>query len=394
MGAKQRVLIFQIGSLGDTAIAMPCYREIARRHPNSERLLLTNFPIGKKMVQAEALLAPCALIDGSVEYPMPLRGIRETADLLRKLRSLRIDELYYLMPEKRLLNMIRHYVFFKICGVGKVHGVPWRRDARFPKEIVSGALWESEASRLLRSLQPDRKPGAPPPGDRRLDLSEEERDCARRLLSEVPGMTRFIAVSVGGKVPINNWGNENWARVLEQISTSQPGLGAVFVGSADERERNERLAQAWRGPRLNSCGRLAPRQTAALIEKARLFLGHDTGTLHLAAAVNTPVLGIFSARNVPGKWYSDRPHDQFFYNKQSCFGCELEKVEDCPTGVACMKRHKVEEVVAATLEMLSNVACLDSTIEKPQQSPCVPAISQSRAVTGSLFTPGRSGIPA
>jgi len=390
----QRVMIFQIGSLGDTAIAMPCYREIARRHPNAERLLLTNFPIGKKMVQAEALLAPCALIDGSVEYPMPLRGIRETVNLLRKLRSLRIDEMYYLMPEKRLLNMIRHYEFFKMCGVGKVHGVPWRHDARIPREIVPGALWESEASRLLRNLEPGREPGAPPARDRLLGLSEEERDCARRLLCEVPEMTRFIAVSVGGKVPINNWGNANWARVLAQVSSLEPGLGAVFVGSADERERNERLAQAWKGPRLNSCGRLTPRQTAALIERATLFLGHDTGTLHLAAAVNTPVLGIFSARNVPGKWYSDRPHDRFFYNKLPCFRCELEKVEDCPNDVACMKSHKVEEVVAATMEMLSNFTYLDSAIEMPQGSPEANTTYRRYTSSGSLFTPEHSDIPA
>src|ERR1035438_780293 len=154
MSIRQRVLIFQIGSLGDTAIAMPCYREIARRHPNAERLLLTDFPVGKKMVQAEALLAPCGLIHGSIEYSMPLRGAKNIASLFRKLRSLQINELYYLMPEKRLLNMVRHYAFFKACGIGQIHGVPWSREPRLPREISPDSLWESEASRLIRTLEP------------------------------------------------------------------------------------------------------------------------------------------------------------------------------------------------------------------------------------------------
>src|SRR5208282_5771083 len=98
MRIRQKVLIFQIGSLGDTVISMPCYREIARRHPDAERYLLTNFPIGSKMVQAEALLKPCGLIDGTVEYPMPLRGARNIVSLYRRLRALRIDMLYYLTP--------------------------------------------------------------------------------------------------------------------------------------------------------------------------------------------------------------------------------------------------------------------------------------------------------
>lgn len=354
MRRMQKILIFQIGSLGDTIISMPCYREIVRRHPDAERYLLTNFP-GKKMVPAELLLKPCGLIDGSVEYPIPLRGARDIAELCRKLRALRIDVLYYVSPEKHTINLLRHWVFFKACGIRKVKGVPWSRDRRFPRPLQDEILWESEASRLLRSIGAQQRPGAPNFQDRSLDLTDEERGAALRLISEVPALHRFVAVSVGGKTPINDWGNDNWRKALSSLSLEHPGLGAVFVGSADEWARNESLAAEWSGPKLNSCGRLTPRETAALIERAALFLGHDTGTLHLAAAVGTRIVGIFSARNVPGKWYSDRPGDRFFYNKPACFGCGLTETVQCPKQVMCMSSHKVEEVVAATSEFLGDV---------------------------------------
>ena len=67
------------------------------------------------MVQAEALLAPCGLIEGSVDYPMPLRSISEIRKLHARLSALHIDRLYYLTPETSLLRLIRHYVFFKAC---------------------------------------------------------------------------------------------------------------------------------------------------------------------------------------------------------------------------------------------------------------------------------------
>jgi hypothetical protein len=54
-GAREAVLILQIGSLGDTVISLPCYREIARRHPQADRYLMTNFPIGRKMDPAESI---------------------------------------------------------------------------------------------------------------------------------------------------------------------------------------------------------------------------------------------------------------------------------------------------------------------------------------------------
>jgi ADP-heptose:LPS heptosyltransferase len=354
MRAKQKILIFQIGSLGDTVIAMPCYREIARRNPNAERYLLTNFPIARNAVPSEAMLTPCGLIEGCIEYPMPLRGAMNIARMWRKLRALQIDALYYLTPEKSLMRLVRHYAFFRACGIRKINGIPWSRAARLSREIVPGVLWESEASRLLRCLEPGRRPGPPSALDRSLDLTAAERRAVERLLAEVPGMERFVAICVGGKLPVKDWGDDNWARALAKISATAPDMGAVFVGSADERERNERLAQTWAGPRLNSCGRLTPRETAALIERATLYLGHDAGPIHLAAAVNTRVIGIFCAREAPGRWYSDRPGDQFFYQRVPCFGCELEKAEDCPYDVLCMKNHKIDEIVGATTEALSN----------------------------------------
>jgi len=352
------VFIFQTGSLGDTVIAMPCYREIARRHPGAERYLLTNGPIGKKMVPAESVLKPCGLIDGGVEYPMPLRGLRNIVGLYRRLRALQIDVLYYLSPEKSVVNLARHYVFFKLCGVRQVRGVPWSRDQRFPRSVVPGKLWESEASRLLRTIGVQSVAAPPKPSDRTVDLSKEEKNAALRLLAEAEGFERFIVVSVGGKVPINDWGNQNWKTVLASVSVANPELGAVFVGSADERERNERLAESWVGPKLNSCGRMTPRETAALIERAELFVGHDSGPLHLAAAVGTRIIGVYSARNVPGRWFSDRAGDRFFYCQTACFGCQLGMVGDCPNGVVCMSSHRQDEIVAAVQQALSQSARL------------------------------------
>lgn len=350
---REKLLIFQIGSLGDTVISMPCYRAIQERHPHADRFLLTNFPKNRKMVQAEALLAPCGLVQGAVEYPMPLRGFGNMVRLWRSLRALKVDVLYYLVPEKSFSNLVRHYIFLKLCGIRKIRTVPWSRDLRYPRELVCGELWESEASRLLRTLDPRRIPAAPDPAKRQLDLTEAEKDAATRLLAEMPGTENFIAVSVGGKVLLNNWGDKNWSAVLRDLSATDLSMGLVLVGSADERERNNRLAEQWSGPKINSCGRLTPRETAAVLERAQMFLGHDTGTLHLAAAVDTRILGVYSARNNPGKWFSDRSGDKFFYHKPPCFGCELEKPESCPHGLVCMTAHQSDEVVRTAQNLLA-----------------------------------------
>jgi heptosyltransferase III len=354
MRPRPRILVFQIGSLGDTVISMPCYREIKRRHPDAETYVLTNSPTGGKTVQAEVLLAPCGLIDGALQYPVPLRGWRNILALYRSIRAFQFDVLYYLCPEKRIANMVRHYLFFKLCGVREIEGMPWARNRRTPRPLKGGLIWESEASRLLRNIGAQQEASAPNFKDRSLDLSAAERGAAQRLIREVPGFDQFIAVSVGGKVPIKDWGDGNWSKVLSNLSVAHPGLGAVFVGSQDEWARNESLSTAWVGPRSNTCGRMTPRETAALIEKAVLFLGHDTGTLHLAAAVGTRILGVYCARDVPGKWYSDNPGDRFFYNRCACFNCGLTKAADCPNQLLCMASHKTDQIVQAATQALTD----------------------------------------
>ena len=84
-----------------------------------------------------------------------------------------------------------------------------------------------------------------------------------------------------------------------------------------------------------------------MLKRAAVFAGHDTGTLHLAAAVDTPVVGVFSARNPAGIWFSDRPRDTFFYDRVPCAGCRLKEIDTCPNDWVCMAAHAHEAVVAA-----------------------------------------------
>ncbi len=348
-GTEEVVLILQIGSLGDTVISLPCYREIARRHPNAARYLLTNYPKNSKMVPAEAILMPTGVIAGSIEYPMPLRQPGKMLALFRRIRELKPSILYYLLPERHLLNLLRHYSFFKLCGISRIRAMPWSRDQRFSREVAP-ALWESEASRLLRNLNAALRP--PADADRDLALSVAEKAKAEALIQRLGASAGFVAISVGGKIPLKDWGDGNWRVVAQTLSGSRPGLGAVFVGSADERSRNEGLAALWKGPSLNACGQLTARETAAVIARAAAFLGHDTGTMHLAAAVDTPVVGVFCARHKPGIWFSDRPRDTFFYNHVPCAGCGLSKTDECPNGRICMASHDPAAVVAAAQSML------------------------------------------
>lgn len=352
MTQPEVVLIFHLGSLGDTAVAIPCYREIARRHPHAKRFLLTDASIGSKMVPMAMLLQPMGLIDGSISFPMHLRRLKDMRELRRRIRNVRPTTLYYLTPEKRLLALMRHFCFFCACGITSIRSMPWSKTFRDPMEIIPGKLWETEGSRLLRVVASKVDSEPPPDEERSLSLSNVEYRVADTRLATARDLHQFIAVSAGGKFPLKDWGDHNWSFLLDLISGRNPRLGLVLVGSADERERNDGLLRSWKGPGLNACGLFSPRETAAALSRAQLFLGHDTATLHLAAATGTQIIGIYCARDLPGKWFSGRPGDVFFFHQPPCFGCLLVEIAECPHDRICMTAHNPMEILAAVEDKL------------------------------------------
>src|SRR3569833_4225831 len=66
------------------------------------------------------------------------------------------------------------------------------------------------------------------------------------------------------------------------------------------------------------------RSTAAVLERASVFIGPDSGPMHLAACVGIPSVIAFSARGLPGVWYPFGEQHRVVYRKVSCFGCNLE----------------------------------------------------------------------
>ena len=139
----------------------------------------------------------------------------------------------------------------------------------------------------------------------------------------------FFAVSVGTKVQSKEWGIRNWTRLLGVVAEQYPGHALLLAGAAEEKYLSEEAATAWlrvpgAGPVLNVCGQLSPRESAAAFRGAVAFLGHDSGPMHLAAAVNTPVLAIFAARNKPRTWFPICAKSCVLYHRVDCWGCELE----------------------------------------------------------------------
>jgi ADP-heptose:LPS heptosyltransferase len=141
------------------------------------------------------------------------------------------------------------------------------------------------------------------------------------------------------------------------VAAEFPGRALLLLGAAEESEASEFAAEGWRehggGAVVNLCGVLTPRESAAAIARARLFVGHDSGPMHLAAAVGTPVVAIFAARNIPRQWFPYGRQHRVVYHRVECWGCGLETCVE--QRKKCLVSIGVEEVMGVVREQLGVV---------------------------------------
>lgn len=344
----RKVLIYRLGSLGDTVVALPCFHLIARAFPEAERVLLTNFPVHSKAPPAAAVLRHSGLVDGYLGYNAGTRKIGELIRLAWRIRRFSPDVLVYLMPVRPAKHVNRDRQFFRLAGAGRIIGIPGEDERKLIFDAATGRF-EPEASRLARSIRTLGDAAVEDPANWSLGLTVEEKGAAAVALG--PLMRRpLVACGPGTKMQSKDWGQDNWRALLTWFHSRYPDYGLAFVGAPEDSDMCDFIARDWSAPKVNLCGKLTLRESAAVLEHARVFLGPDSGNMHLAASVGTPCVAAFSARTMPGTWFPIGSQHQVIYHQTSCYGCQLETciAEDR----RCLTTITVQEVADAVCRVL------------------------------------------
>lgn len=131
----------------------------------------------------------------------------------------------------------------------------------------------------------------------RMALSEDDRRDASAFLSGagVAADARLIAVHTGSKSDQRRWRRDRWPACVDEIAR-RSGRPVIFIGGPADVERQSWIREKLAAPVLDATAKGNLRFTAALLERADLLVGPDTGTTHLAAAVGCPTLTITGPR--------------------------------------------------------------------------------------------------
>jgi heptosyltransferase-3 len=299
------------------------------------------------------LLEGTGLVHDYFWFPASTEGrsrLGPMMSLAKQIRAWKPDVLIYMHEQRGLKIAIRDAALFRLIGIRRVIGVPLTRELQRRAYNEQTELFEHRSEYLTRSLAElgDAKLALRSSWDLNISHAEHAQAAAAiDALSQCPGM---LAMSIGTKADANDWGDANWRSLLKSLGGQLPGWGLVALGAPVEQERTSELLSSWAGPKLSLCGALSVRESGAVLQRASLFVGHDSGPMHLAAAVGTPCAAVFSARNLPGIWFPHGTDHKVFYKRTECAGCQLTTCVEF--NKKCITSVTVEEVTISVMRML------------------------------------------
>jgi ADP-heptose:LPS heptosyltransferase len=351
------VLVFRVGQLGDTIVSIAAIRAIRAAHPTARIVLLTDRQRHLRTVDAWDVLGPTGFLDEVLYLPVPWT-LGDVGRAGAAIRALDAERMYYLTPMPRSAWQVRRDRFFfrTLCGIRDIVGL--RPTTAYPVRDRSGRLtqMDSEANRLRAWIAGGAIGRAAGPTDHRLPLAAAFREGAAARLAGM-GSARLIAFAPGSKMPAKMWPLDRFAAVGTQLLARYPDVRLLVLGGGpQEQQAAEALTVAW-GARSVNLVDLGICDTAAVLERCCLYIGNDTGTMHLAASVGTPCVAIFSARDNPGRWEPAGAGHVVLRRDVPCAGCVLTECTEHHN--ICLTSIPVDEVVAAAaarLHTASNAA--------------------------------------
>jgi lipopolysaccharide heptosyltransferase II len=197
--------------------------------------------------------------------------------------------------------------------------------------------------RLLRSrdIEPDFE--AP-----RLPLPAEADRRARETLERAGLASSRLALLAPGAAfgPTKQWLVERFGELADRLRDR--GFDCACVIGPNERDLGARLSGAARVPVPVLASELDPVELAALLSRAKVLIGNDSGPMHLAGSVGTPVVAFFGPTD-PGRTAPTGSPARILDRYVFCSPCFLKK---CPYGHECMEEISVDDAVRAVEELV------------------------------------------
>jgi lipopolysaccharide heptosyltransferase II len=343
------VLCVRLDALGDVLMTTPALRALKASHPRRRLTLLTSASgaeVARFVPELDGVIAYAA---PWMKATPPRADSRVDLEMIDRLRGAAFDAavIFTVYSQNPLPAALACFLADIPLRLAHARENPYQLLTQWVCETEPASGIRHEAQRQLDLVATVGCRAA----DERLSLRVDASDVSRvrkrlaRLPLRSPG--RLVVVHPGASAPSRRYPAGRFAEVARQLATVH-GCDVVFTGSEGERDLVDQVRRAMGAPSASLAGALPFGELAALIAEARLLVSNNTGPVHVAAAVGTPVVDLYALTNPQHTPW--RVESRVLFHDVPCRYCYKSI---CPEGHHdCLQRVRPADVVAAACDLL------------------------------------------
>ena len=325
----REILVIKPSSLGDILHALPAVGAIRKRFSEAHISWLV------KPEWAE-LLKGHPYIDEVISSPFSWGGLPALIGSVRKRPFDLVIDLQGLL-RSALLGFLTPAPFRVGFAEGR-EGAPWfyTDQVGVPGGVEHAVDRYRRVAKALGGVLQEVDFGLAP--------SAEAVVSVNRLMEEIglAGPARFALIHPTARWDSKKWPGERFAELGDWL-VEEKKMPLIFIGSQGEREEVGRILSMMKQPASSIAGRTSLLETAEVIKRGQFFICNDSGPMHLAVAMGTPVFALFGPTD-PDQVGPYGAGHTVIQKKIDCAGCGRNR---CVRENQCMKGISTEEVIEA-----------------------------------------------
>lgn len=335
--AFKRILIIRTDRIGDVILSTPVIRAMRLAYPHAFISVMVS-PYSLQIVEDNPFLDEAIVFDKGSAQKSWLSSLafarclkRKQFDLCLVLHpTIRVHLLVFLAGIKRRIGYDRKFGFLLTDRLAHTKQQGLRHEAEYNLDFVKYLGVESPSVEMYIPIKQE---------------SEQwvESYCRQESLGE---KDKLVAIHPAASCPSKVWPCQRFSETADAL-IEKYGVKIIVVAGAKDVAGVEVMLKHMKNKAVNLAGKTSVSQLASLLKRCRLFISNDSGPVHIAAGVGTPVISIFG-RNQPGlspaRWAPLGKQARVLHKQVGCVEC---LAHNCLREFTCLKEIAVRDVLEA-----------------------------------------------
>ncbi len=340
----KRILIARTDRVGDVLLSTPVIKALRDEFPCAYIAMIVS-PYAKEIVEGNPYLDEVIIYDKDGKHKSWRRTVKFASRLKKKRFDLavilhptnRVHLIAFLAGIRRRLGYNRKLGFLLTDRLKHTKQLGEKHELEYNLDLLKHIGIRAEDKALFMPVNPEAEVWVK-------DLFKQQG------LKEAD---KLLAIHPAASCPSKIWPNERFAEAADRL-IEKYGFKVLVVAGPKDTLLAQSVIKNMRYPAIDLSGKTSVSQLASVIRRCRLFISNDSGPVHIASAVGTPVVSIFGRAQKglsPKRWGPLGKKDKVLHKQVGCIEC---LAHNCTKEFACLKAVTVDDVLKAVDAVLTS----------------------------------------